>query len=244
MTAQIKPLVLIIDDDAAFSDSLAETFEREGLRASVAFFADEGYSKVVHERPDMVILDINLQHEGEGFELLPRLQQATDASIVVLTGRATVRQDLEAAGRGGATHYFNKTDALPDSLSAFVRSQLARLGKITYAPLRLGSTVLDIHARKLLIHGVPMPLTEMQAEVLAVLMEPPAGHWKTHREIADKVYGDHGYGEKAAIRKHIARIRSRLDALDMGARIETAHTHGYRIVVEATNEMSESVGEG
>ena len=236
--------MLIIDDDAAFSASLAETFEREGLRTSAAFFAEDGYNKAVHERPDMVILDINLQHEGEGFELLPRLQQATEASIVVLTGRPSVRQDLEAAGRGGATHYFNKTDALPDSLSAFVRSQLARLGKITYAPLRVGSMVLDIPAGKLIIHGVPLPLTEMQSEVMAILMEPPAGHWKTHREIADKIYGDHGYGEKAAVRKHIARIRSRLQALDLGARIETAHTHGYRIVVEGMVEMSDRLGGG
>ena len=100
MTAQIKPLVLIIDDDAAFSASLAETFEREGLRTSAAFFAEEGYSKAVHERPDMVILDINLQYEGDALQLLPRLQQATEASIVVLTGRPSVRQDLEGGGDG------------------------------------------------------------------------------------------------------------------------------------------------
>ena len=132
----------------------------------------------------------------------------------------------------------------PNSLSAFVRSQLARLGKITYAPLRVGPMVLDIPASKLIIHGVPLPLTEMQSEVMAVLMEPPAGHWKTHREIADKIYGDHGYGEKAAVRKHIARIRSRLQALDLGARIETAHTHGYRVVVEGMSERSDRAEEG
>ena len=234
-----KPLVLIIDDDAAFSASLAETFERDGLRASTAFFAEEGYQKAVQQRPDMIILDINLQREGEGFELLPRLQQATAASIVVLTGRGSVREDLEAAGEGGATHYFNKADALPAALSAFVRSQLARLGKLTHTSLRLGNVVLDVQARKLLIRGIPVPLTEMQAEILAALMTPPAGHWKTHAEIARKVYGDTGYNEKAGVRKHIARIRSRLESLDMGVWIETAHAHGYRLVVEGVKDTSE-----
>lgn len=232
MTLQTKPLVLIIDDDAAFSASLVETFEREGLRASTAFFADEGYNKAVHEHPDMIILDINLQREGEGFELLPRLQRATGASVIVLTGRETAREDLEAAGKGGATHYFNKADALPDALSTFVRSQLANLGKLAYSPLRLGHAVLDSQAQKLTIRGVPVPLTEMQAEVLSVLMEPPAGHWKTHDEIAGKVYGEAGYNEKAGVRKHVARIRSRLEELDLGAHIETAHSLGYRMVVE------------
>jgi DNA-binding response OmpR family regulator len=215
---------------------MAETFERDGIRASTALFADEGYDKAIRQRPDMIILDINLQREGEGFELLPRLHQATEASIVVLTARGTVREDLEAAGRGGATHYFNKAEALPDALSAFIRSQLARLGKWTYSPLRLGHTVLDVQARKLLIKGVPVPLTEMQAEILAVLLEPPAGHWKTHKEIARKVYGDTGYNEKAGVRKHVARIRTRLDALNLGVRIETAHAHGYRFVVEGLND--------
>ena len=236
MIPQRKPLVLIIDDDAAFAASLAEAFERDGLRASTAFFAEEGYSKAVEQRPDMIILDINLQREGEGFEILPRLQQATTASIVVLTGRGTVRQDLEAAGRGGATHYFNKTEALPDAVSAFIRSQLAKLGKWTYTPLRLGGAVLDVEARKLVLRGVPVPLTELQADILAVLLEPPAGHWKTHKEIARKVYGDTGYNEKAGVRKHVSRIRTRLDALNLGVRIETAHAHGYRFVVEGVND--------
>lgn len=60
MSHRRKPLVLIIDD-AAFAASLAETFERDGLRASTAFFAWEGCSKAVQQRPDMIILDINLQ---------------------------------------------------------------------------------------------------------------------------------------------------------------------------------------
>jgi DNA-binding response OmpR family regulator len=233
---QRKPLILIIDDDPAFAASLAVTFERDGLNASTAFFAEEGFSRAVQQRPDMIILDINLQREGEGFEILPRLQQATGASIVVLTGRGTVRQDLEAAGRGGATHYFNKIEAMPDAVSAFVRSQLAKLGKWTYTPLRLGGAVLDVQARKLVIRGVPVPLTEMQADILAVLLEPPAGHWKTHKEIARKMYGDAGYNEKAGVRKHVARIRARLDALNLGVRIETAHAHGYRFVVEGVND--------
>ncbi len=236
MSYQRKPLVLIIDDDPAFAASLAETFERDGLSASTAYFAEEGYRKGVQQRPDMIILDINLQREGEGFELLPRLQQATGASIVVLTGRGTVRADLEAAGRGGATHYFNKIEAMPDAVSAFVRSQLAKLGKWTYTPLRLGGAVLDVEARKLVIRGVPVPLTEMQADMLAVLLEPPAGHWKTHKEIARKIYGDAGYNEKAGVRKHVGRIRARLDALSLGIRIETAHAHGYRFVVEGVND--------
>ena len=104
MSFQQKPLVLIIDDDAAFAASLAETFERDGLRASTAFFAEEGHGKGVQQRPDMIILDVNLQREGDGFEFLRRWQQATPAPIVVLTARGSVREDLEAAGDSGATH--------------------------------------------------------------------------------------------------------------------------------------------
>ena len=100
---------------------------------------------------------------------------------------------LEALGPGlanrsrGATHYFNKTDALPDAVSAFIRSQLAKPGKWTYPPLRLGGAVLDVQARRLVTRGIPVPLSEMRADVLAVLLEPPAGHWKTRKEIARKV---------------------------------------------------------
>ena len=86
-----------------------------------------------------------------------------------------------------------------------------------------------------MIRGVPVLLTEMQADILAVLLEPP-GHWKTHKEIAGKVYGDTGYNEKAGVRKHVARIWTRLDALSLGVRIETAHAPGYSFVVEGVND--------
>lgn len=41
----------------------------------------------------------------------------------------------------------------------------------------------------------------MEAGILAVLLEFPAGHWRTHKEIAWNVYGDTGYSEKACVRK-------------------------------------------
>jgi len=236
MSVYQKPLVLIIDDDAAYTAALAETFERGGLRTSSAFFAEQGLDEAKRQRPDMIILDINLQHEGQGFELLPRLQQVSDAPIVVLTGRGTVRQDLQTAGQGGATNYFNKVDALPEALSAFVRSQLAKLGKMKPRTQRMGDVVLDVQAGKMLVRGVPIPVTEMQAEVLALLMAPPAGEWKLHRKLARAMYGESGVDEKAGVRKHIARIRERLEALDMGVWIETAFGHGYRLVVKGFND--------
>jgi len=131
---------------------------------------------------------------------------------------------------------WRRTRPWPAAVSAFIRSQLAKLGKWTYTPLRLGGVVLDVQARKLVIRGMPVPLTEMQADILAVLLEPPAGDWKTHKEIARKIYGDVGYNEKAGVRKHVGRIRARLDALNLGVRIETAHAHGYRFVVEGVND--------
>jgi hypothetical protein len=41
----------------------------------------------------------------------------------------------------------------------------------------------------------------------------------------------------------VARIRGRLDALDLGVRIETAHAHGYRFVVEGVNDAANGQAE-
>ena len=56
------------------------------------------------------------------------------------------------------------------------------------------------------------------------------------RKLASAMYGESGVDEKAGVRKHVARIRERLEKLDMGVWIETAFGHGYRLVVKGFND--------
>jgi len=80
----------------------------------------------------------------------------------------------------------------------------------------------------------------MQAESLAVLLEPPADDWKPILAIARRVFGDGA--RQSVVRKHVNRLRVKLTQTRLGVRIETAHARGYRLV--ATDRTLSQVRRG
>jgi CheY-like chemotaxis protein len=61
--------ILLIDDDADFRASTQTLLEREGYTVCVAASGKEGLAKVVSERPDLVVLDIMMEHQWAGYEV-------------------------------------------------------------------------------------------------------------------------------------------------------------------------------
>jgi len=69
------PRILIIDDDADFRESCRLPLEAAGFEVSEADDADAGFQKVRSENPDLVILDVIMPNEYEGFELARRIRE-------------------------------------------------------------------------------------------------------------------------------------------------------------------------
>ena len=61
--------ILLIDDDSDFCASTRTLLEREGYTVCVASSGKEGLAKVVSERPDLVVLDIMMEHQWAGYEV-------------------------------------------------------------------------------------------------------------------------------------------------------------------------------
>ncbi|HVR64384.1 MAG TPA: diguanylate cyclase [Polyangia bacterium] len=90
--------VLIVEDDAALTRTLAESLEDEGFLVTTASDGEEGWNKALAIRPALLLLDISLPLL-DGFQLARRVR-ATDtlctAPIVFLSGS----DDLPARVRG------------------------------------------------------------------------------------------------------------------------------------------------
>lgn len=110
--------VLVIDDDAQFNAILVRTLQRRGLNACGATSAEAGLAAMQAQRPERIVLDLNLGG-ASGLALIPRLL-AIDAScrIVVLTGYASIATAVEAVKRG-AVQYLAKPVEIDAILAAF-----------------------------------------------------------------------------------------------------------------------------
>jgi len=67
--------ILIVDDDPDFREVSRTCLEKKGFEISEAGSADEGFEKVQSERPDLLILDVLMPIDYEGFDLARRIRE-------------------------------------------------------------------------------------------------------------------------------------------------------------------------
>ena len=61
--------ILLVDDDADFTLSTTTLLESQGYIVSTARSAKEGLEKVLTDSPDLIVLDVMMEHESAGYQL-------------------------------------------------------------------------------------------------------------------------------------------------------------------------------
>ncbi len=99
--------VLIVDNDRAHAETVAEGLERIGCRCRVAASGNEG-AQLLEESPfDVVITDL-VMNDIDGLGILARSKaDQPDAEVILMTGHGTVPSAVEAM-RSGAFNYLLK----------------------------------------------------------------------------------------------------------------------------------------
>lgn len=83
-----KKSVLLVDDDPVFVEALSAVLETR-FRVRSAGNGREAFQRIAEERPDLIILDVMMEHLSEGFDVARRLRKERGTSgipIVMLTG--------------------------------------------------------------------------------------------------------------------------------------------------------------
>lgn len=93
--------ILVVDDDKAFLDSICTILKMEGFDVYEATTAESGFEAVVNNKPDLIMLDINLPDKN-GFEVLSAIKKSKTFSkipVFLITADTTVLVD-EAFDQG------------------------------------------------------------------------------------------------------------------------------------------------
>jgi CheY-like chemotaxis protein len=89
------PKVLIIDDDKDFQSTTSTILTSGGFETVSAYNAEEGKEKVISENPELVILDVMMPNDYEGFELARIIREdlkMRDLPIILLTAVHTAKK--------------------------------------------------------------------------------------------------------------------------------------------------------
>ena len=103
------PHLLIVDDDPAIRETLAEIGRESGFSVALAGSVKDALIQLERHIPDLVLTDIRLP-EGSGMDIFKN-DAAASAEVVVMTGHGTVDNAVQAL-RLGATDYLVKPQRL------------------------------------------------------------------------------------------------------------------------------------
>ncbi len=104
-TSAFRPVVLVVDDESAIAETLAEILSRSGYAALTAYDAEEALESALMTPPDMVITDVVLPGMS-GIELAMKMRRMfPDCKILLFSGQAATVDLLSMAN--GAGHHFN-----------------------------------------------------------------------------------------------------------------------------------------
>jgi two-component system, NtrC family, nitrogen regulation response regulator NtrX len=133
--------ILIIDDEDDIRDLIAGILEDEGFETRQAHDADSGLSEIARRRPNLVYLDIWMQHSRlDGLQLLDVLQtQHPEMPVVMISGHGNVETAVSAIRRG-AYDYIEKPFKIDRLLLVTQRAVEASRLKNEVAELKERST--------------------------------------------------------------------------------------------------------
>jgi DNA-binding response OmpR family regulator len=104
-TSAFHPVVLVVDDESAIADTLAEILSRSGYAAMTAYDAEEALEAALVTPPDMLITDVVMPGMS-GIELAMKMRRMfPDCKTLLFSGQAATVDLLSMAN--GAGHHFN-----------------------------------------------------------------------------------------------------------------------------------------
>jgi len=119
----VKPLVLIVEDDSQMADTLASMVRLMGYDTSINHSSHEALESSRNNSPDIVLLDLNLP-DADGFQVCEQLRkqpELNDTPIIIVSADEQP-ESMARAKKAGADHYLVKPIGMDDLEVAIVEA--------------------------------------------------------------------------------------------------------------------------
>ncbi|RME06283.1 MAG: DNA-binding response regulator [Anaerolineae bacterium] len=220
--------ILIIEDEPELVRVLRDYLRKAGFEVLTAYRGDSGFELWERERPDLVLLDLNLPGM-DGLDVAREIRRRADTPIIMITARVEETDQLVGLELG-ADDYITKPFS-PRVVVAKVRAVLRRSQESAPSDriLRLADLVIDLDAFTVHRGQDEISLTPTEFKLLATLAAQP-GRVFTRMQLLDAVQGAAFAGYERTIDAHIKNLRAKLEPDPKHPRyIETVFGVGYRM---------------
>jgi len=224
--------LVVCDDDAPTLELLCDHLTADRFRVLPAPSAADALRLCRYDRPDLLLLDLNLP-DASGLDVLREIRDADGVTsrfdpalpVIVLTGRGT-DEDRVRGLEFGADDYLVKPFHYQE-LRARVGAVLRR-GNSEGEPARVDEIVVDPAQRKVWVRGREVALSNKEFGLLRVLATEPTRVF-AKRELLEAVWGYRTPTRTRTLDSHASRLRRKLDP-EHGRYVVNCWAYGYRLI--------------
>ncbi len=223
--------LLIVEDEQALREPLADNLQQQGYAVDTAADGREGLFCGSEIDYDLAVIDIGLP-QLNGIELIQQLrQQGKHFPILILTARGDWQDKVEGL-EAGADDYLVKPfhyQELHARLNALLRRSAGRASTtVSFGPLQINTA-----AKVVTLHGTELELTGYEYKTLEYLVHHPGKTISKH-ELTEHLYAQDFDRDSNVIEVFVGRLRKKIDPNGQLKPIATIRGQGYRFILAPT----------
>ena len=228
-TAESRPKLLIVDDDAELCAMLVEYLGPEGFTAETVGTGPTALEHLAKNAVDLVVLDVMLPGLS-GFEVLRRMRAGSRVPVIMLTARGE-EVDRVVGLEMGADDYLAKPFS-PRELVARVRAVLRRSteGQPLNGVLQWGPVRLDLRARCAAVADQDLELTAAELRILELLVRADT-KTVTRDELMTQALGRRLLPTDRSLDTHVSNLRRKLMKVTDRVSVQSVRGSGYALAL-------------
>ena len=228
-----KPLILVVEDDAAVQNLMVTTLKTNEYRYLVATNGESAILEASSHNPDIVLLDLGLP-DVDGVQVIEKIRTWSNMPIIVISARSEDTDKIEALD-AGADDYLTKPFSV-EELLARLRVTQRRLSFMTAEMLAASSVFVngklkvDYAGGCAYMNDQELHLTPIEYKLLCLLSKN-VGKVLTHTFLTQNIWGRSWENDIASLRVFMATLRKKLEIEpDSPQYIQTHIGVGYRMM--------------
>lgn len=225
--------ILVVEDEPKLNRLLYEVLSSVGYTVTSDTTGKGAIEKAALEQPDLIILDIVLSDDIDGYEVADKVREFSDVPIIMLTAKAR-ESDLLKGFNAGADDYLTKPFSSKELL-ARVRAVLKR-SKIELTAgqgetlIACGDLKIDQMRRHVTLKDVEIRFTRTEYNLLLELAKH-RNQVLLHEHLLQHVWGTEYRDDVDYLRAYIRYLRRKIEADPADPKIIITHQGvGYEIV--------------
>ena len=203
--------ILVVEDEASFSDALSYVLTKEGYEVVVADTGDGAIATYDKVGADLVLLDLMLPGLS-GTEVCRQLRARSNVPIIMLTAKDT-EVDKVVGLELGADDYIVKPYSkaeLVARIKAVLRRGLSEHTSADGGVITAGPVSIDVDRHAVSIGGENISLPLKEFELLEFLVRN-SGRVLTRTQLIDRVWGSDYFGDTKTLDVHVKRLRAKIE---------------------------------